>query len=72
VFTNHLVFPAPLLSTPMLIETLTAKAAPFVANRHIDFVQIGPVKAHMIWHETAETSSTAQTCHFSVMSFPAS
>jgi hypothetical protein len=72
VFTNHLAFPAPGLTTPTLIETLTAKASPFVANRHIDFVQLAPAKAQMIWHETAETTSTAQTCHFSVMSFPAS
>ena len=70
--TNHLVFPAG-LSEPALIETLTANAAPFTADRQIDFVQLGPAKGHMIWHERAETTSApAQNCHFSVQSFPSS
>jgi hypothetical protein len=71
--TNHLVFPTGSLSEPLTIETLTATAAPYTADRQIDFVQLGPAKGHMIWHERAETTSApAQNCHFSVQSFPSS
>lgn len=72
-FVNHLAVPAGTLNSPLPISGIQAKAAPYVANRQFDFVQLGPVKGHMIWHETAETTTApAQTCHFSVQSFPSS
>jgi hypothetical protein len=72
LFTNHLAIPAPLLKEPAEVDALTAKATPFTANRQLDFVQLAPAKAHMIWHEQAQTTSTTQTCHFSVLSYPSS
>jgi hypothetical protein len=72
LFTNHLLFAAPSLSKPGEVDALTAKATPFTANRAIDFIQLAPAKARMIWHEQAETTPTTQTCHFSVVSFPSS
>jgi hypothetical protein len=71
--TNHLAVPAGTLSKPTVADSLTAGVAPFVSDRQLDFVQLGPAKGGMIWHERAETTSApAQNCHFSVQSFPSS
>lgn len=72
-FTNHLAVPAGTLSTPTVVDSLNAGAAPYVSDRQLDFIQLGPAKGGMIWHERAEsTTAPAQTCHFSVLSFPSS
>jgi hypothetical protein len=72
-FTNRLAVPAGSLSAPVVVDTLTATAAPFTADRQYDFVQLGPVKGSMIWHERAETTTTpTRSCHLSVEGFPSS
>ncbi|HWD10569.1 MAG TPA: collagen-like protein [Solirubrobacteraceae bacterium] len=70
---TRLSFPAGTLGSLLQIDQLQAGPAPYTVNRHYDFVQLGPVKGHMVWHENAETTTAAsRTCHFSVQSFPSS
>ncbi|HEY2558032.1 MAG TPA: hypothetical protein VGI08_13070 [Diaminobutyricibacter sp.] len=72
-FTNHLAVPAGTLSKPTQVDVLTAGAAPFVSDRQLDFIQLAPAKAQMIWHERAEsTTAPAEACHFSMLSYPSS
>lgn len=72
-FTNHLDLPAGTLSSPLEVDSLSAGAAPSVSDRQLDFVQLGPVKGHIIWHERVETTTApAEKCHLSVQSFPSS
>lgn len=72
-YTNHLTFPAGTLTSPLLVDSLSAGVAPAVSDRQFDFIQLAPAKGHMIWHERVETTTApAQGCHLSVQSFPSS
>jgi hypothetical protein len=71
--TNHLAVPAGTFSKPTVVDSINAGAAPYVSDRQLDFIQLAPAKGHMIWHERAEsTTAPAETCHFSMLSFPSS
>jgi hypothetical protein len=72
-WTNSLSFARGSISSFTGLTGLSATAAPYTANEQLDFIQLGPVKGHMIWHLTAQTTTApAQTCHLSVQSFPSS
>jgi hypothetical protein len=72
-YLNHLSFPVGTLAKSTEVDALSSGAAPASSDRQLDFVQLGPSKGHMIWHERAEaTTAPAQTCHLSVQGFPSS
>lgn len=71
--TSNLSVPAGTVSAPTPVTSLTAGTAPAQSDEQFDFVQLAPVKGHMIWHENATTTTTpSQTCHLSVQAFPSS
>lgn len=72
-YASTLAVPAGTLSSPLPVSGVNAGTAPYTVDSEFDFVQLGPVKGHMIWHERAQTTTTpTQTCHLSVQAFPSS
>jgi hypothetical protein len=69
-YVNKIILPAGTLTSLLQVDSRTATAGTDQSDGQLDFDQLGPVAGHMIWHETAITTASAQTCHLSVMSFP--
>jgi hypothetical protein len=63
-------FPAGSFTSMLAIDSRHALAGE-LQEAQLDFDQLGPSPGKMIWHESAFTNP-AQTCHFSVLSFPTS
>jgi hypothetical protein len=61
--------PAGTLTSLTALDGRGANAGGNESNGQLDFVQLGPVAGHVIWHEQAQTNS-GQTCHLSVESYP--
>jgi hypothetical protein len=67
---RKIVDPAGTLTTPKAIDTRTANSGGHEADGRLDFLQLSHSPGSMIWHETASTKNSTQTCHLSVQSFP--
>ncbi len=59
------------LSSPFVVDSVQTGAAPSLIDKQLSIMQLGPQKATMVWHETAQATTTpSQTCHLAVQAFP--
>jgi hypothetical protein len=58
------------LTTFKGIDSRTANPGSHESDGRLDFLQVGHSPGSMIWHETASTKGSANTCHLLVQSFP--
>lgn len=56
--------------TPFLSDT--ANSGGFISHVQLQFVQLAPASGTVIWHYTASTMNSSQTCHMSVEAIPES
>lgn len=58
------------LTTFTGIDSRTANPGGHESDGRLDFLQVGHSPDSMIWHETASTKGSTNTCHLLVQSFP--
>ena len=59
------------VTAPLPVAAATATPGGSSSNHNSQIVELGPERGYLNLHITASTQNSAQTCHVSVMAFPA-